>query len=414
MLKYSYSLFSFMAEKKVNSFFEDFLKKDPLFVNKKVLQANYTPDNIPHREEHINKVAGILAPALRIEKPSNMFIYGKTGSGKTLVVKHVTDSMEDIAAKNDLSVKIVYLNCKMKRVADTEYRLIAELARELGTDIPATGLPTDEVYRLFLHTLEKKKILLLLVLDEVDQLVSKAGDQILYSLTRLNSELKESVISIIGISNDLMFTNYLDPRVKSSLSEEELVFPPYNAIQLQSILKDRAESAFRKDSIGEGVLQKCAAYAAREHGDARRALELLRVAGELTERKNQVKITLEILDEAEEKIERDRVHDIILSQPKQSQITLLAIFEAARQLGDKPLFTGDVYELYKELCHKVKIKPLTQRRLSDLVAELDMLGIIHAKVISKGRYGRTRQFGLGVPMSTVPKLEGMLKEVLNL
>ena len=402
-----------MTKKDVDNYFDDFLKKEPLFKDKKVLQANYTPDNIPHREDYINKVAGILAPALRIEKPSNMFIYGKTGSGKTLVVKHVTESMEKVAEKNGLAVRIFYLNCKMKRVADTEYRLIAEMARALGVEIPATGLPTDEVYRIFVDTLEKQKILLLMVLDEIDQLVSKTGDQVLYSLTRFNSELKHSMISIVGISNDLMFTNYLDPRVKSSLSEEELVFPPYNAIQLQSILKERAKDAFREGVVIEGVLEKCAAYAAREHGDARRALELLRVAGELTERKNQQKISIDILDEAEEKIERDRVYDIITSQPKQSQITLLAIFQAAKELGNKPLFTGDVYELYKELCHKVRIKPLTQRRISDLVAELDMLGIIHAKVISKGRYGRTRQFGLGVPPSTVPKLERLLKEVLN-
>jgi len=403
-----------MVEKRVDSFFENFLNKEPLFKSKRFLQANYTPDNIPHREEYIEKVAGILAPALRVEKPSNIFIYGKTGTGKTLVVKHVTNSMEIICQKRDLFVKIFYLNCKLKRIADTEYRLIAELTRALGIDIPATGLPTDEVYRIFVSSLEKKKLLLVLVLDEIDQLISRAGDQVLYSLTRLNSELKESMITIVGISNDLMFTNYLDPRVKSSLSEEEIVFPPYNAMQLQSILKDRAKDAFREGVVENGVLEKCAAYAAREHGDARRALELLRVAGELAERKNKNTISIDILDEAEEKIERDRVNDIITTQPKQSQITLLSIFQMAKAVGSRPIFTGDIYEIYKELCSKTKVKPLTQRRISDLIAELDMLGIINAKVISKGRYGRTRQILLAVPPSSVPKLESLLKEVLNL
>jgi archaeal cell division control protein 6 len=403
-----------MAKEVLNQYFEDFLKKDPLFLNKQVLQTNYTPDTIPHRESEIEKIAGILAPALRKEKPSNIFLYGKTGTGKTLSVKHVAESITSIAEKNELPVKIFYLNCKLKRVADTEYRLMAELARFLGTKIPATGLPTDEVYRLFIEALEKKNILMILILDEIDQLVSKSGDQILYTLTRINSELKKSQISLVGISNDLMFTNYLDPRVKSSLSEEELVFPPYNAIQLQSILKERADKALKSDCIDDGVLQKCAAYAAREHGDARRALELLRVAGELAERKNETKITLGFLDEAEEKIERDRVHDIVTSQPKQSQVALLAIFQTSRAAGTRPMFTGDIYELYKEVCVQAKIRPLTQRRISDIIAELDMLGIINAKVISKGRYGRTRQIGLGVPNSTIPKIEGLLKEALNL
>ncbi len=404
-----------MLEKdKLSNYFEDYIKKEPLFLDKKVLQSNYIPETIHHREEQIKKVASMLAPALRIEKPSNMFIYGKTGSGKTLTIQHVTDNMIQIAEKNNLPVKIHYLNCKLKRVSDTEYRLIAELARFLDTEIPATGLPTDEVYKMFISALEKKKILMILILDEIDQLVSKAGDQILYTLTRLNSELKNSQISLIGISNDLMFTNYLDPRVKSSLSEEELVFPPYNAIQLQAILRERSERAFRKGCIEDGVLEKCAAYAAREHGDARRALELLRVAGELTERNNMTKISLNSLDEAEDKIEKDRVHEIVTSQPKQSQVVLLAIFGTLKTAGNRPLFTGDIYELYKDFCSQTKIRPLTQRRISDLIAELDMLGIINAKVISKGRYGRTRQIGLGIPVSTIPKLEQLLRESLGI
>tara|TARA_Y100000310_G_scaffold345568_1_gene466724 strand:- start:2706 stop:3917 length:1212 start_codon:yes stop_codon:yes gene_type:complete len=403
-----------MGKEVLSTYFEDYLKKEPFFKDKKVLQSNYSPETILHREEQVNKLAGILAPALRKEKPSNVFCYGKTGTGKTMIAKHVTQSMMEIAEKNGLEVQCFYLNCKLKRVADTEYRLVAELARFLGESIPATGLPTDEVYRVFLNALEKKNILFLIILDEIDQLVSKAGDQILYNLTRINSELKHSQISILGISNDLMFTNYLDPRVVSSLSEEEMVFPPYNALQLKTILQTRSNKAFRENIVGEGALEKCAAYAAREHGDARRALELLRVSAELAERKNINQITVECVDEAEEKIERDRVHDIIISQPKQSQVTLLAIFSMAKVAKDRPMFTGDIYDLYKGLCSQTKVRPLTQRRISDIIAELDMMGIINAKVISKGRYGRTRQIGLGVPLSSVHKLEELLKEALNL
>lgn len=403
-----------MKEKGLQVYFEDYLQREPLFVDKKVLQSNYVPETIHYREDQIKKVAGILAPVLRIEKPSNIFIYGKSGTGKTLTVQYVSKSIENTAEKNKLPVRVFYINCKLKKVADTEYRLIAELARCLNVKVPATGLPTEEVYKMFIEGLEKENVMLILVLDEIDQLVSQAGDQILYSLTRINSELKKSQISIVGISNDLMFTNFLDPRVKSSLSEEEVVFPPYNAIQLQAILKERADKAFQKEVVGEGVLEKCAAYAAREHGDARRALELLRVAAELAERSNMPKISIDCLDEAEEKIERDRVHEIVITQPKQSQVALLAIFETARAAGNRPMFTGDIYELYKDFCQRVKLRPLTQRRISDIIAELDMLGIINAKVISKGRYGRTRQIGLGIPLSTLPKIEELLRDALGL
>ena len=144
----------------LTNFLEGFLKKDPLFINKKALQGNYTPKTVPYRTEQINQLAGILAPVLRSEKPSNIFLYGKTGSGKTLTVKHTTNEILEIAKKNNIPVQVFYLNCKLKRVADTEYRLIAQLAREFGEEVPATGLPTDEIYKIFVKALDKKKQIL--------------------------------------------------------------------------------------------------------------------------------------------------------------------------------------------------------------------------------------------------------------
>ncbi|MEK6907634.1 MAG: ORC1-type DNA replication protein [Nanoarchaeota archaeon] len=401
-----------MGGKNLNEFFENYINKTLIFENKKSLQSNYTPENIPHRDEQIEQLANILAPALRTEKPSNIFIYGKTGTGKTCATQYVMNQIMKVTKEKNLKLKYYYLNCKLKSVADTEYRLMAQLCRAFGKAVPSTGLPTEEIYRTFINLIDNEKQLIILVLDEIDQLVTKAGDSILYNLTRLNSELTKCEISIIGISNDLMFTDNLDPRVKSSLSEEELVFPPYNALQLQDILRQRAELAFKKNILNEGVIEKCAAYAAREHGDARRALELLRVAGELAERSNQNKIKIENLDTAEEKIERDRILDVVKTQPKQFQIALYSILKVCDK--DSKIFTGEVYDHYKKTCNKVNIKPLTQRRLSDIISEFDMLGIINARVISKGRYGRTREITVAIHPSTFPKIEEILKEGLGL
>src|SRR3989344_3451814 len=230
--------------KQLSGFFEDYIKKDPLFLNKKALQGNYTPETIPHRDEQVQQIASILAPALRMEKPSNIFLYGRTGTGKTVVSQYVADQLIKTARKKNIKLEIIYLNCKMKRVADTEYRLMAQLANSFGAKVPATGLPTDEIYRIFLEKIDDDDRMIILILDEIDQLVSKAGDGIMYNLTRINSELTRAEITFIGISNNLVFVDNLDPRVKSSLSEEELVFPPYNAIQLQDILKERVGLAF--------------------------------------------------------------------------------------------------------------------------------------------------------------------------
>lgn len=399
--------------KKLTEFLEHYITKKSLFTNKKSLQSNYTPKTAPYRGEQINQLAGILAPSLRMEKPSNVFIYGKTGSGKTLVARYVSQGIMKVAQKNSKHVVIIYLNCKLKRVADTEYRLIAQVARELGEDIPPTGLPTDEVYKIFVRLLNKKQQVLIIILDEIDQLVHKIGDDILYNLTRLSSELHGSEISFIGISNDLMFIDNVDPRVKSSLSEEEMVFPAYNAVQLEKILRQRVGLAFHDGVVGEGVVEKCAAYAAREHGDARRALELMRVAGEIAERKNQEKVIVEDIDFAEEKIEKDRIIDSVSMQPKQFKLTLYSILTVCKGL-ERGVFTGDVYEVYRKYCTSCGITPLTQRRLGDIIAELDMLGVINAKVISKGRYGRTREISLTLPVPTIATITTLLQEGLGL
>ena len=397
---------------KVTNFFEKYLKAEPIFMNKMTLQSSYTPDDVPHRDIQMEEVARILAPTLRGDKPSNLFIYGKTGTGKTLTVKRVASELSALAKKRNVPMEILYVNCKLKKVADTEYRLIAQLTRDLGKDIPATGLPTEEVYKHFFQEIDKKEQLILLVLDEIDQLVQKIGDELLYNLTRMNSELVKAQISLVGISNDTQFTTYLDSRVKSSLSEEELLFPPYNAIQLQDILRERSVHAFKEGILADGVIVKCAAYAAREHGDARRALDLLRVAGELCERKGETQIVIKHLDEAESKIEKDKIYELVETQPKQHQIALYAIIEVCSNRKER-VFTGEVYEVYKRICDQTGLRPLTQRRISDIIGEFDMLGIIYARVISKGRYGRTREISLSIPESTLPKIKKLLSTMIS-
>ncbi len=397
---------------KIGNYFENFLKKDSLFKEKAVLLSSYYPEDIPYREEQIQEIANILAPALRLERPSNLFVYGKTGTGKTLSTKFVLLSMRQIAEKNNIPIRTIYLNCKLKRVADTEYRLVAQLIKFFGQDVPSTGLPTDEIYNIFYKIIDQQKQIILLVLDEIDQLTKKIGDEMLYNLTRINSELQQSQISIIGISNNLIFSENLDPRVKSSLSEEEIIFPPYNAIQIQEILRKRAARAFQDNSLEIGLIEKCAAFAAREHGDARRAIDLLRVAGEIAERSGSSIVSVTHLDDAECRVESDKIINAATNQPKQFQMVLYTLLLVTPQ--KKQIFTGEIYELYQNFCKKSNYNVLTQRRVSDILAELDMLGIINANIISKGRYGRTRQISVSLDEVVITKLKEILEKSLNI
>jgi cell division control protein 6 len=265
------------------------------------------------------------------------------------------------------------------------------------------------VYQIFFETLEKQGKTVILIIDEIDALIQKTGDEILYNLTRINQDLKKSKLSIIGITNNLGFIERLDPRVKSSLSEEELIFPPYNALQLQEILRKRAALAFTPEVLNVGVIEKCAALAAQEHGDARRALDLLRVSGELAERSAEEKVSIKHVDAAEEKIDVDRVIEIVKSQPRQSQAVLYAIVKLAEK--NKEIQTGEVFDNYQEICKGQGLKSLTTRRVSDLISELDLFSIISTKIISKGRHGRTRVITLSLSETVCNKLKSLLEEI---
>ena len=412
----------------LDGIFESFDKR-LIFKDKSLLQNNYQPKEILYRDEQIKQIASILAPILRGEKPSNLFLYGKTGTGKTLSIQHVRDGLLKRADKTDgFKIKVEYLNCKLKKVSDTEYRILAELVRKLGGEIPDTGLPTEAVYNKFLQIIDSHKQIVILILDEIDQTVKKISDGFLYNLTRLNSELSQSQICIVGISNDLTFLEGLDPRVKSSLSEEEIVFPPYNALHLREILKHRANEVFKETVLHEGVIEKCAGFAAREHGDARRALDLLRIAGELAERDGSKRVLLKHIDEANNKIERDKILDVVRTEPKQFQLVLYSIINLSKKRknsqtllgnqknpikGNDAMFTGDVYNYYHDLCLKHKMEILTQRRVSDIIQEFDMLGIINVKVISKGRGGRMREIRLAITDKIIEKAKEIIEDSLD-
>ncbi|NJF25058.1 ORC1-type DNA replication protein [Thermococcus sp. Bubb.Bath] len=390
----------------LGSIFERYLHAKKIFKNKEVLRHSYTPKELPHRKEQIEELAHILVPVLRGETPSNVFVYGKTGTGKTVTIKFVTEELKRISEKYQVPVEVIYINCE---IVDTQYRVLANIVNyfkeESGVEVPLVGWPTDEVYARLREVIDARERFVIIVLDEIDKLIKKSGDDILYSLTRINTELGKAKVSIIGISNDLKFKEYLDARVLSSLSEEEVVFPPYDANQLRDILMQRARDAFNEGVLDDAVVPLCAALAAREHGDARRALDLLRVAGEIAEREGASKVTEHHVRLAQDKIEQDTMEEVIKTLPLHSKILLYSVV-LLDENGELPANTGDVYSVYKKICDYLDIEPLTQRRVSDLINELDMLGIINAKVVSKGRYGRTKEIRLNVTPHKVKKIFG--------
>ena len=380
------------------SVFQQYIRNQSIFKrDRDVLRPSYIPGELPHRGEQINHLASILATALNGQRPSNVLIFGKTGTGKTATIKYIGNEIKQAEAQYR-RVDFLYMNCE---IVDTQYGVLQGIGNQFIDDfnerIPFTGWSTERVYNILREKIDETDRVIVIALDEIDKLVYKSGDDVLYHLTRINEDLKNAKVSIMGISNDLKFTEFLDPRVKSALGEEKMVFPPYNAEQLKDILHDRATLAFEETTLDEGVVPLCAALAAQEHGDARRALDLLRVAAEIAERNQETRVIESHVIKAKNKIELDCVSEAMRTLPTQSKLVLMGIF-LNEEHGNARLTTGDVYDTYKELCKMTGMAVLTQRRITDLISELDMLGLIHARVKSFGRGGRTKEIEASVPL----------------
>ena len=399
--------------------FDDFLSRKTLFVDKEVLRHDFRPKKLPHRQSEIEKLTFNLVEALNGHIPSNMTLYGVTGAGKTAVTSYVCDELEAKGREINRPVQTIMVNC---RQIDTQYRVLSHLGNSLLEsheidEIPFTGWPTDRVFGELVRRMDDRGGVFVIILDEIDHLVRKAGDDLLYNLTSINASLKSARACVIGISNDLKFTDFLDPRVRSRLGQSDVVFNPYDAMQLQNILRQRAEGALVEGALDDSVIALCAAIAAQEHGDARCALDLLRVSTEKAEQSGDECVTQSHVRMAQHQLEADQMHPVLASLPSQQKLVLASILLNERN-GLRNIQTGEVYDVYTQACRHVRQNPLTQRRVSGLISNLDMLGLITARTVSRGRYGRTKEINSCIPQNIdaegiMVESESQMKEVFE-
>ena len=368
--------------------------------NRDILHFTYIPEIILHRKSEQEQVTQSLLPILKKSRPSNLLVYGKPGTGKTLVVKKVLSKIQERVEKSNFPIKLVYSNSKEET---TLYGLLVSLGRQLDLkekELPTTGLAISEVFKRLLNKIDEGKLNAIFVIDEIDylaQLVAKTGKDILYQLTRANERLNQGSLTLVGISNDLTFKEKLDPRVISSLGEEEIVFTNYDVEQIKKILEERINKSFFENSVEESALNLIAAIAGGEHGDARRAIDLLRVAGELAERQQSNKVTIEHVREASQKMEENKEEKSLKSFPLHEKLILIAIMKAN---GSS---TGEIYSSYKNLCKTVGKDELTQRRITQMLSEIELSGLISGRLIHQGIHGRTKKYKLTISSEMIKK-----------
>lgn len=413
----------------VEDIFEAELNQRRIFKDTSILSPHYVPYELPHREKEITYITKTIAPVLRNEKPNNLFLYGKTGTGKTCVTKYVMRKLHEFVENPDknphgVRVKAMYLNC---RVRDTKYKVLLnilenktlneeDLKEQPLADRPTKrlkGLDPGDLYDRLFNVINENHLNLIFVFDEID-MIKKGLNNLIYILTRINDELEAGSVTIIGLTNDTKALNKMDPRSRSTLAQEETVFKPYNATQLKTILWQRVEKGFQKDAVDQEIISLISAHSAKD-GDARYALRLLRKAGEIAQEKRQNQIQVEDVKQAKDEVEGDIIADAISTLPEHQQLVIYSIAHLSIQggmyrrlngVGSGDLFTGEVYEHYERNCQIMGRKARTIRQFSEYLNELEMLGLITMRVSGRGTRGNTRFIRLGYSPHEIKKIVG--------
>jgi cell division control protein 6 len=383
----------------IDNIFDKAASGKSLVKNRQALTIDYVPEKLPFRDEEAKTLAQVLSTVFKGARPSNLLLFGKPGTGKTAVARNVVERLQKKSNELKIDVTVIFINAK---AAGSAYKILYEIAEELGINkeqgkqVHFTGLSMGEATDRILQFVQKKKLHFILIVDEIDSLVDKSGDDILYNFTRANQRMgKGGFVTLIGISNSLTFKDKLDPRVRSSLSEEEAIFNPYTVDQLRQILHERSRLAFSEGAITDAAINLCAAMAGREHGDARKAIDLLRVAAELAEREGAAMVDEKHVRLGQDRIERDAPFVALKNAPTHHKLIVIAVTKS------KTGITGDVYDTYLALCTQLEQKPLTQRRVTQIISELELLGLVSTDVVSQGRYGRSQKIKITVPQTTV-------------
>jgi cell division control protein 6 len=359
-----------------------------IFKNHDVLDEEWTPEEIQGRDKEINQYTECLQPVINGWQPKNIFLYGKTGVGKTVVTESLLNDLERDAQEWDVNITVVKITCSNQTTSyQVAIRLLNELYLQRGkATIAETGYAQQDVFNKLWDELDDVGGTILLVMDEIDNV--EDPDDILYQIPRArkNGNIENARLGIIAIANDYSFTENLSPKAKSTLRETELHFSAYDSSELQDILEHRAAKAFHEGAIEGDVIPLCAALAANQAGDARMAMDLLLEAGEAAVSDGADAVTAEYIRDAQERMESDWILEALKGVSTQEHLALASVISKACE-GDSPVRTSELYKRYESLCEGMGRDPLSQKATRDNLNELAFQNVLNKYEQNKGQEG---------------------------
>ena len=374
------------------------IQREPkIFKNKAELDHYLIPSDIIGRQ---NKAKELLRFLLGYKKGYGLnvvSVYGRSGSGKSSLVRKVCEEM----TRMESDFEYVYVNL---RECQTIFGAANLVLQELGEEKISSAVGLNKCFERIGISIKKrveKVRCFIIVLDEFDSILSdkrNSASNFIYRFLAIQEKFrnKGTILSIITISNNMLSNYDLDDRVKSRMGNAEVYFDAYDIDEIYRIVKDRASRAFVKGAVSNEVLKECATQSAMEHGDARRAIDLLRFAAELAVSERRRKVTVDDVSKAGEMIQEDTIKRATENMPVHSRMALIAMCEMAVADEESWLSTSNVYEQYKRHLNNI-MKPLSYRRFSDILVEFEDSGLCVSRALSKGRYGYGKQYKLTMP-----------------
>lgn len=371
-----------------------------VFANRDLVEPETIIDEkrIVGRDEQLEAVVSYLRPALERNRPPNMLLYGPAGTGKSLIVSAVTQQIIDLCKSKGVTFGVVGVNCQPINTLDQAvFELVKTVATRVGVEVgvPETGVSTQRKYRRLYQLINEHYDSVIFILDEIDLLVGRrandepAYSKLLYQLSRAsNANDIEGQVSVAALTNDPRFMENIDGRAESSFNPRDVYFPDYDATQLRKILENRRD-AFRPDALSDDVIPLVAAFAAQSHGDARKAIDLFRGAGDLADERGDDVVQESHVRESQEEIDKDRSLKLIEGLTTQKKISLYATAAVAHfSTGSGNSVPSPVgFKIYQWITEELDADQMTRETYVKYVKELSSYGLVSTARKSRGRGG---------------------------